>query len=75
MGLTCNIDQKGARVRLVWGIMSLMAGAMLAVMAWWSGVWWLWFVVAGAMASGLLGLFEAKKRWCVMRAMGFKTPT
>jgi len=35
--------------------------------------WW-WFVVAGAAAGGAFTVFEARAGWCVVRAMGFKTP-
>jgi hypothetical protein len=75
MPLTCNIDDKGARVRRVWGVMCLMIAALLAAMAYWSGTWWLWMIVAVVFGLGVLGLFEARKKWCVMRAMGVKTPT
>jgi len=75
MPLTCNINDQGAKIRRVWGIMSLLAAALLAAMAYWSGTWWLWIIVTVALASGILGLFEARKKWCAVRAMGIKTPT
>lgn len=70
----CNIDQKGANVRRVWGIMNLVAAVVLAGLAWWAGIWWLWIVVGVCVAGGLFALYEAKNKWCVMRAMGVKTP-
>ena len=33
-----------------------------------------WYPTAGTAAGGLLALFEARTGWCVVRAMGFKTP-
>jgi len=73
MGLRCNIDQKGAAARRVWGIMSLGAAVILGGLAWWSGIWWLWVIAGAGAGMGLLALYEAKRKWCVMRAMGIKT--
>jgi hypothetical protein len=70
----CNIDDKGARVRRVWGVMCLMIAGLLGAMAYWSGTWWLWIIVGAAFCFGVLGLYEARQKWCVMRAMGVKTP-
>jgi hypothetical protein len=35
---------------------------------------WPWVVTALAIASGAFALFEARAGWCVVRALGFKTP-
>jgi hypothetical protein len=72
--MKCNIDAQGARLRLVYGIMALLTAAMLTGLAVWAQVWWLWLVVAAAAGAGVFALFEARKRWCVLRAMGLKTP-
>jgi hypothetical protein len=72
--MECNIDNSGARIRRVYGIMALLVAGMLAGLAVWSGTWWLWFVVGGAAAAGMFMLFEAQKKWCALRAMGVKTP-
>jgi hypothetical protein len=72
--MECNIDRRGARVRLVWGIANLMGSAVAAGIALWSGTWWHWMVAGICMVLGVLAVFEARKRWCVVRAMGFKTP-
>jgi hypothetical protein len=74
MAPTCNIDEKGAKVRQVWGVMCLMVAVLLGLMAFWSGTWWLWIVVGAAFLAGIFALYEAKKKWCVVRAMGMKTP-
>jgi hypothetical protein len=75
MPLTCNIDSRGRVVRAIYGIMLLLTGIALAVF------WalpahniWRWVVAALCIAAGAFGLFEAQRGWCVMRAMGFKTP-
>lgn len=72
--MQCNIDDRGARARRTWGIMNLMTAVILGGLAWWSGIWWLWIVAAGCTAGGIFALYEARKKWCVLRAMGVKTP-
>lgn len=73
--MQCNIDRRGRYVRLIWGIM-LMAGAIFACMTWAveSGEWMAWAVVAVLAVAGLLGVYEARKGWCIVRAMGWRTP-
>jgi uncharacterized membrane protein len=70
----CNIDQRGARYRLVWGLINLAAAAVLALLALWLHLWWLWIIAPLCLAGGILGIYESRKKWCIMRAMGFKTP-
>jgi hypothetical protein len=33
-----------------------------------------WYAVAAAVAGGAFAVYEARAGWCVIRAMGFKTP-
>jgi len=74
--LQCNIDARGKVVRLVGGIMALSAGLILCTLVL-LGVlnssWW-WLFVVLLTGSGALGIFEGRAGWCVIRAMGFKTP-
>lgn len=75
--MQCNIDSKGKAVRLIWGMLMLAAAAALAVLILLEvvgGPWWLWAVVGGLGLMGLLGIYESRKGWCAVRAMGFKTP-
>jgi hypothetical protein len=75
MPLTCNIDAKGKVARLVWGILLIVAAVGGAV--WWAAEgnsWGPWVVVGFLAASGAFAVFEARAGWCVVRAMGFKTP-
>jgi hypothetical protein len=75
MALTCNIDAKGKAVRLIHGIALCAIGLGL-------GYWWAlgigsvlrWGVVGVCIIGGGFAIFEARAGWCVMRAMGFKTP-
>jgi hypothetical protein len=76
MALECNIDAAGKAARLKAGIMSVAAGLVLAtVMAFGAvtgPIWWL--ATAGALAGGAFAIFEARAGWCVVRAMGIRTP-
>lgn len=60
-----NIDGRGQIVRLAWGVM-LLVGAFFAqpYSPWLAGLF-----VFGA----LLGLFEAWRGWCLVRACGIRT--
>lgn len=74
--MQCNIDARGKFVRLIYGLLMLL-GAMIGAGLLLAGVvsgWWLWVIVAGLALMGGFGVFEARAGWCVMRAMGFKTP-
>ena len=71
----CNIDAKGKAVRLVYGIVLVVVGVVL-IFAWArpSGGWVAWTVTFLILLSGGFAIYEARAGWCVMRAMGFKTP-
>ena len=66
--MQCNIDQRGKMMRL-------MVGAIL-VLAWTGQLAgdWTWFVGGAALVGGLFLIFEALAGWCVLRAMGIRTP-
>ncbi len=74
--MQCNIDARGKAIRLVTGLISVAAAAVLAVAVLagvLQAVWW-WAPVVGAAAGGVFAVFEARTGWCVLRAMGCKTP-
>ena len=74
MALTCNIDTKGRLVRLVLGLIELIAGLLLIFL--WAlqrGGWLPWTISLGLLAFGALAVFEASAGWCIVRAMGIKT--
>lgn len=74
MPLTCNIDARGKRYRLLMGIGLLILGlVMLALWPLRTGGWVGWVVTVCVIVSGAVGIFEARQSWCVLRAMGFKT--
>ena len=75
MALTCNIDARGKVVRLVSGATLLVIGlVMLFLWALRSDGAWPWVVTVAGLAGGAFAVFEARAGWCVVRAMGFKTP-
>lgn len=75
MAMTCNIDGKGRIARLISGVIVLVAGIVLAAAWAWPGGWWVaWLIAALTIGSGMFQIFEAWKGWCIMRAMGFRTP-
>ncbi len=75
MALTCNIDARGKLVRLVYGI-ALLVVAVVLLVAWAlpTGLLWSWIVTAVCALGGAFAVFEARAGWCVVRAMGIKTP-
>jgi membrane protein YdbS with pleckstrin-like domain len=75
MALQCNIDSRGRAARLVYGVVLVVAGAVMAL------TWarhndspWPWVATAAVIAAGAFAVFEARAGWCAVRAMGFKTP-
>ena len=71
----CNIDQKGRSVRRNGGLLCLALGAA-SLGAAYSGVSRRLFLGAGVclVLAGLFQLYESRKGWCVIRALGIKTP-
>ena len=75
MPLQCNIDAKGKRMRLVYGAAFLVTG--LLVMVIWAipaGKVLVWAISGLLMIGGGFAIFEARAGWCIVRAMGFRTP-
>jgi hypothetical protein len=73
MALACNIDRRGRRVRAVSGMILLLAGAGVTVLAW-PLTWWQWILGPGLVVIGAFQMFEARAGWCVIRAFGWRTP-
>ena len=75
MPMQCNIDSKGKALRLIYGFLLIIAGLLLAFF------WalpadraWPWIVAVSLTASGAFAVFEGWAGWCVLRALGLKTP-
>jgi hypothetical protein len=76
MPLTCNIDRRGRRIRLLAGILVEAAGAILLLLRV-AGVLegtWPWVAGLSAIAGGTFMVFEGAVGWCAVRALGFRTP-
>ena len=73
--VTCNIDRRGRKVRLVAGAILEANGLILGVL------WYLGMVppemiwpAAGLWAGGMFMIIEGAIGWCALRALGVKTP-
>jgi len=73
--MQCNIDKRGQALRTTMGVITGLVGAGLlaarfafdvAAVPTWAGI--------AALAGGAFMIFEGVNGWCVVRAMGFKTP-
>lgn len=73
MALTCNIDARGKRARLVSGILLLIFAAAIALWAWPSGSRLAWALASLLAIAGAFAVFEARAGWCALRAIGIKT--
>ena len=74
MALTCNIDARGKRARLVIGVLVLVMG--LALLLFWAipvASPLAWIVAVICLVVGAFVMFEARAGWCAIRAMGIKT--
>mgnify|MGYP006082463665 CR=1 FL=1 len=76
MGRVCNIDAKGQVVRLITGVIAVSVGLVMALLITQnmlsSEVYWI--PAIGSIAGGMFAMWEARTGWCVVRAMGIRTP-
>ncbi|MFL2976763.1 MAG: hypothetical protein ACJZ49_04370 [Candidatus Thalassarchaeaceae archaeon] len=74
--MQCNIDAMGKAVRLRLGILAVIAGGLISVgfilLNFNFGVEWI--IPLGIIAGGAFSMFEGWAGWCVVRAIGIKTP-
>ncbi|MAX45636.1 MAG: hypothetical protein CMB24_02440 [Euryarchaeota archaeon] len=74
--MQCNIGAKGKAARLKMGLMALVGALALAAViltGFIEGAIW-WYAVAATTFGGMFAIWEARAGWCIVRAMGFKTP-
>lgn len=74
--MQCNINRKGRIARTITGILTVTAAVVLLALGMLNKLtgWWVWPLGIFGIAFGAFQIFEARKGWCAMRAMGFKTP-
>ncbi|HJM54720.1 MAG TPA: hypothetical protein QGI72_00580 [Poseidonia sp.] len=72
----CNIGAKGKAVRLIGGLASLITGlvvaGLLATETLALGIGWM--SVACLTLGGAFAIYEARAGWCIVRAIGIRTP-
>lgn len=73
--MQCNIDNRGRVARIITGLLTAAVGVGLIAAARLGSLpsWAVWAGL-GCLAGGGFSIFEGVKGWCVVRAMGFKTP-
>jgi hypothetical protein len=73
--MTCNIDARGRTIRRNSGVVCCVLGGLLLAVSLWGSTSWLWLGTGIALfAAGVFQLYESRKGWCALRAMGIKTP-
>lgn len=67
---------KGRLARLYTGIAAIALGIFIALLTYVSVIPATlgWLVVGGSIFGGAFAIFEARKGWCIARAIGIKTP-
>ena len=72
----CNIDAKGKAARFLGGAAAILGALILAALLATDvlSVGLGWYAVAGGIFGGAFAIFEARAGWCIVRAIGFKTP-
>ncbi len=73
MALTCNIDSRGKRARLLSGILLLIGAAAVSLWDWTEGSRFVWALAGLLAVAGAFAVFEAWTGWCALRAIGIKT--
>ena len=73
--MQCNIDAKGKAARMTGGIITTLIGVVFLILTLLGVVGtWGWAASVCTLIGGGFQIFEARAGWCVLRAMGIKTP-
>ena len=75
MALECNIDARGKAVRMKLGIRLVILSLILAALTYFGFIPATlgWLLAGGTFFGGAFTIWESRKGWCAIRAMGFKT--
>ena len=75
LSMQCNIDQKGRTARFISGVVTIAAALIVTGLCYFGRLSPAFYWLAAVLVPlGAFQIFEARKGWCAMRAMGFKTP-
>jgi hypothetical protein len=75
MAFECNIDARGKAVRMKLGIRLVIISLILATLTYIEIIptTFGWLTTAASLGGGVFTIWESRKGWCAIRAMGFKT--
>ena len=75
MAFECNIDARGKAARMKLGIRLVILSLILATLTYFEIIPATigWLATAASFSGGAFTIWESRKGWCVIRAMGFKT--
>ena len=74
MKLTCNIDQRGRKARLIGGIIVGLCGVALVITGALTSLPGMLIAGIFLCITGSFMIFEGARGWCALRAMGIKMP-
>ena len=69
-----NIGRAGRIARAISGTLCVLGGVACMVFSWPEAVLWRWVLAVLLIGFGVFQWYEAKRRWCVVRACGIRTP-
>ena len=74
--MECNLDARGKAARMIGGIAGVMFGLAMAVLLALDVVSGLAAILCRSRIAfgGAFAIFEARAGWCIVRAMGIRTP-
>jgi hypothetical protein len=73
--MKCNIDSRGRAIRRNSGIVCCALGSVLIAGTFWGRFFWLFLSMGIVLIlAGIFQIYESRKSWCALRAMGIKTP-
>ena len=74
--MQCNIGEKGRAVRMKGGIATILGAIFVSILTLTGTLSDAigWFAAISMFFGGAFAVFEARKGWCIIRAMGIKTP-
>ncbi len=74
--MECNLDARGKATRLISGSLGVLFGIILGLIFHFDVISWylLPYISAASIFGGGFAIFEGWSGWCVIRAIGIRTP-